>query len=177
MPSVWLLPAKRDTLTSAKVVLDSQPTIAPFRRAPASECRDGKRREQSPLSLCANDLSMASDDHLPDSFKRVLAMALKPCAVISSPVKLKRRRAAFTVFSDIGFDGVLMEGNTYLPSPVSALADCSRAIACVESGTMCSTRPFILAAGDAPHGTFEVNIQPLCSSQLAGPYEYIGGKL
>ena len=78
---------------------------------------------------------MASGCQRPLSLSSVLAIDLKPCEVISSFVKPKRRRAILSVFSQIGLRNVLFAGNRNVPGLSSALSSFSRVIACVDSGT------------------------------------------
>lgn len=59
----------------------------------------------------------------------------QPCAVICSLVKPMRRRAAVTLFSEIGRARVRTDGNLYFPLPVRPRMLSRIAIACRDSGT------------------------------------------
>src|SRR3546814_10415008 len=70
-------------------------------------------------------------------------MSRKPCAVISSWPKPSARRAALTVFSDMGRRGERKEGKQYFPVPVSSQSCSKSVVTCVDSGTRCGRRLFI----------------------------------
>ena len=79
---------------------------------------------------------MAVSDHSPDSISALQAIERNPCPQISVLVSYPIVRSAlFTVFSDMGFQGLASPAKTNANLPVSTWIFSSNATACGDKGT------------------------------------------
>src|SRR5689334_15138175 len=79
---------------------------------------------------------MAVSDHSPDSIRALQVIERNPWPQISVLVSYPIIRSAlFTVFSDMGFQGLASPANTRLNLPVRTWICSSRVTACGDKGT------------------------------------------
>ena len=109
----------RRLAASRRICPPSTPSFAPAR----PNSRPGRRRggQRSPPRARAGP-RLASGFHSPDLLRMDDAAERKPCAVISSCLNPRRRKAALIVFSLIGRSADRAEGNRKRPAPVMPLS-------------------------------------------------------